>query len=177
MKLPRSRLSHAQTDCLLEHFIAATPARPAAARAGVNRNSARLFYHRLRELIARRLGQGAMPLPHAEAGAGVFALVADGGALRAAPRPEAGERLEAWVRLRSVHARRVLRAADLRFEGLPACSARAEEFWHLAQRLLRAYNGVPREHLHLFLAECEWRLGCGTPRSCLHQLRHWLARP
>ena len=177
MKLPRSRLSHAQTDRLLEHFVAATPARPAAAIAGVNRNSARLFYHRLRELIARRLGQGAAPLPQAQAGECVFALVAEGGALRAALGTQACERAEARVRLGAAHARRVLRASNLRFERLPACSVRAEEFWHLAQRLLRAYNGVPREHLHLFLAECEWRLGCGTPRGCLHQLRHWLARP
>lgn len=61
MKLRRSRLTHRQSERLLEHFVAGTPARPAAGLAGVNRNTARLFYHRLRELIARQLAQ-ASPL-------------------------------------------------------------------------------------------------------------------
>lgn len=39
----------------MEHFVAGTPARTAAELVGVNRNTARLFYHRVRELIARHL--------------------------------------------------------------------------------------------------------------------------
>lgn len=37
--------------------MAGTPARASAGLAGVNRNTARLFYHRMRELIAQRLEQ------------------------------------------------------------------------------------------------------------------------
>ena len=37
--------------------MAGTPARASAELAGVNRNTARLFYHRMRELIAQRLEQ------------------------------------------------------------------------------------------------------------------------
>jgi transposase len=57
MRLRRSRLSDEQTERLLEHFVAGTPARASAALVGVNRNTARLFYHRMRELIAQRLEQ------------------------------------------------------------------------------------------------------------------------
>jgi transposase len=55
MKLRRSRLSTEQTQRLLEHFVAGTPARTSAELVGVNRNTATYFYHRLRELIAARL--------------------------------------------------------------------------------------------------------------------------
>jgi transposase len=57
MRLRRSRLSDEQTERLLEHFVAGTPARASAALVGVNRNTARLFYHRMREVIAQRLEQ------------------------------------------------------------------------------------------------------------------------
>jgi transposase len=57
MRLRRSRLSDEQTERLLEHFVAGTPARASAGLAGVNRNTARLFYHRMREVIAQRLEQ------------------------------------------------------------------------------------------------------------------------
>ena len=57
MRLRRSRLSNEQTERLLEHFVAGTPARASAALVGVNRNTARLFYHRIREVIAQRLEQ------------------------------------------------------------------------------------------------------------------------
>ena len=59
MRLRRSRLSNEQTERLLEHFVAGTPARASAALVGVNRDTARLFYHRMRELIAQRLEQAS----------------------------------------------------------------------------------------------------------------------
>ena len=55
MRLERSRLSDKQTKRLLERFVAGTPARTAAELAQVNRNTARVFYHRLREIIAQQL--------------------------------------------------------------------------------------------------------------------------
>ena len=39
----------------MEHFVAGTPARTAAELIGVHRNSATLFFHRLREMIAVHL--------------------------------------------------------------------------------------------------------------------------
>ena len=55
MRLKRSKLSEKQSRRLLEHFVAGTPARTAADLAGVNKNSAVLYYHRLREIIAARI--------------------------------------------------------------------------------------------------------------------------
>ncbi len=52
MKLKHSKLTHFQSNKLVEHFIAGTPARTAAELVGVNRNTARDFYHKLREIIA-----------------------------------------------------------------------------------------------------------------------------
>lgn len=57
MRLRRSRLTDEQSERLLEHFVAGTPARPAAELIGVNRNTARLYYHRLREIIAKHLAR------------------------------------------------------------------------------------------------------------------------
>jgi transposase len=165
VKLARSRLTRAQVEQLLEHFVAGTPARPAAALAGVNRNTANAYYRRLRELIARHLALEAPPQAQ-------FGLLEEGGAVRVLLDPAAEARCDARVRL---HARRVLRAGDLALE--PAVNrAPVEDFWFKLQQLLRRYNGMPRAQFHLFLAECEWRLRCGAPRHCLHVLRHWLSR-
>lgn len=62
MRLRRSRLTDDQSERLLEHFVAGTSARVAAELVGVNRNTARLFYHRLRVIIAQHLAQTC---PHA----------------------------------------------------------------------------------------------------------------
>ena len=55
MRLKHSKLTEIQTKRLLEHFVAGTPARMAAELVGVNKNTAALFYHRLREIIALRI--------------------------------------------------------------------------------------------------------------------------
>lgn len=52
MRLKHSKLTAIQTTRLCEDFVAGTPARTAAELVGVNKNSAALFYHRLREIIA-----------------------------------------------------------------------------------------------------------------------------
>jgi transposase-like protein len=55
MRLKHSKLTTNQTSRLCEHFVAGTPARTAAELDGVNKNSAALFYHRLREIIAAQI--------------------------------------------------------------------------------------------------------------------------
>lgn len=52
----------------MEHFVAGTPARTAAELVGVNRNTARLFYHRLREIIARQLARSNPPADEIDGG-------------------------------------------------------------------------------------------------------------
>lgn len=51
----RSRLSGKQQRRLIDLFVAGATARATAELAGVNRNTARTCYHRLRQLIASKL--------------------------------------------------------------------------------------------------------------------------
>ena len=48
-----------------------------------------------------------------------------------------------------------------------------ENFWNQAKRVLRKYNGIPEQHFHLFLKECEWRFNYGSPKQLLKVLKKW----
>ena len=50
-----------------------------------------------------------------------------------------------------------------------------ENFWNQVKRPMRRYNGILREHFHLFLKECEWRFNNSDPKSQLIQLNHWIS--
>lgn len=49
-----------------------------------------------------------------------------------------------------------------------------ENFWNQARRHLRKFNGIPREHFHLFLKECEWRFNHSDSKEQLKIIRHWI---
>jgi transposase len=49
-----------------------------------------------------------------------------------------------------------------------------ENFWNQAKRYMRNFNGIPRQHFHLFLKECEWRFNTGTPMDLLVDLKKLL---
>jgi len=51
----RSKLPRTTQRRLIEHFVAGTTARTAADLVGVHRNTAILYYHKLRETIAERI--------------------------------------------------------------------------------------------------------------------------
>lgn len=51
----RSKLPRLTQRRLIEHFVAGTTARTAAELVGVNRNTAILYYHKLRETIAEHV--------------------------------------------------------------------------------------------------------------------------
>ena len=53
----RSRLGVGVQKALIVHFVGGVPARTAAELVGINRNTAILFYHKLRELIAGKLAE------------------------------------------------------------------------------------------------------------------------
>jgi transposase len=55
MKRRRSKLPRSKQHRLIEHFVAGTPARTAADLVGVNRNTATLYYRKLRETIAEHV--------------------------------------------------------------------------------------------------------------------------
>lgn len=49
-----------------------------------------------------------------------------------------------------------------------------ENFWNQAKRHMRKFNGIPRQHFHLSLKECEWRFNTGTPMDLLVDLKKLL---
>ena len=49
-----------------------------------------------------------------------------------------------------------------------------ENFWNQAKRHMRKFNGVPKDHFHLFLKECEWRFNNSDPKFQLKQLNQWV---
>ena len=49
-----------------------------------------------------------------------------------------------------------------------------ENFWSQANRHMRKYNGIPKEHFHLFLKKCEWRFNYSNPKRQLYQLKQWV---
>ena len=49
-----------------------------------------------------------------------------------------------------------------------------ENFWNQAKRHMRKFNGIPREHFHLFLKECEWRFNNKDPKFQLSKLKQWV---
>ena len=46
-----------------------------------------------------------------------------------------------------------------------------ENFWNQAKRHLRKFNGVPKDHFHLYLKECEWRFNNPKTKDQLKQLK------
>jgi transposase len=48
-----------------------------------------------------------------------------------------------------------------------------ENFWNQAKRILRKYNGIPKQHFHLFIKECEFRFNHGSPKQQLKLLKIW----
>lgn len=213
MRLRRSRLTDRQNERLLEHFVAGTPARPAADLVGVNRNTARLFYHRLRVIIAQRLSRnsalkGGSVIVGAHSGstvvdkhvrdaageAPVFGLLERGSKVytvmlpdfpreASAPGPTARVRLDAVFYADASGGREVLDVSGFHQQrvnvgkrparGRPQIDS-IENFWSQAKRHLRRYNGVPQQHLHLFLKECEWRFNYGSPRQLRKALKSWI---
>ncbi len=48
-----------------------------------------------------------------------------------------------------------------------------ENFWNQAKRVLRKYNGIPKESFPLFLKECEFHFNYGTHKEQLKTLKEW----
>ncbi len=49
-----------------------------------------------------------------------------------------------------------------------------ENFWSQAKRHMRKFNGIPKEHFHLFLKECEFRFNYGKPNNQLITIKKWV---
>ena len=48
-----------------------------------------------------------------------------------------------------------------------------ENFWNQAKRHLHRFNGIPREHFHLFIKECEWRFNYRPTAKLFKTLLGW----
>jgi transposase len=48
-----------------------------------------------------------------------------------------------------------------------------ESFWNQAKRHLRRYNGIRKQHFHLYLKECERCFNYRPARNLLKVLRQW----
>ncbi len=48
-----------------------------------------------------------------------------------------------------------------------------ENFWNQAKRNLRRYNGIPKQHFHLYLKECEFRFNIKGTKQQLAMLKLW----
>jgi transposase len=214
VRLKRSKLGSSQTLRLCEHFAAGTPARTAAELVGVNKNTAALFYHRLREIIAARIEDGSpirgvVELDESYFGgirkgrrgrgaAGkvpVFGILKRGGRVYTTMIPNARAltllsivqdkvELDSVVYTDAFGSYDILDVTGFKHHRINHSKAFAqgrgrhingiENFWNQAKRHLRKYNGIPRDHFHLFLKECEWRFNYGSPACLLKTLKAWI---
>jgi len=200
---------------LIELFIAGSTARCAAELVSVNRKTAILYFHRLRELIfahdtstepfdgeievdesyfgGRRKGKrgrgaaGKVP---------VFGLLKRNGKVSAVMINDAKtDTLMPIIRqkvcpdsivytdtFRSYNALDVSEFKHYRINHSKLFAEQQnhingiENFWNQAKRHLRRFNGIPREHFHLFLKECEWRFNNSDPKVQLKQLKQWVRK-
>ena len=214
MRLRHLKLTHYQTNRLLEHFVAGTPARTACLLVGVNKITATHFYHRLRLVIAGKLAEDTAELAgevevdesyfggirkgkRGRGAAGkvaVFGLLKRGGRVYTIPvKDTKADTLipiiackvqpDSIVYTDSFRSYDVLDITDFHHMRINHSKLFAdrenhingiENFWNQAKRHLRRYNGIPRQHFHLFLKECEWRFNYGAPDQLLKNLRNWL---
>ena len=210
----KSRLPASIQIELIRHFVAGSSARSAAEICGINRNTAILYFHKLRELIANRLTAEAPDLMAGEIevdesyfggkrkgkrgrGAGgkvpVFGLLKRQGYVHVVIIPNASSKTlfpiiqdkikpDSIVYTDSFIAYDVLDVSEfhhyrINHSELFADNANhingIENFWNQAKRHLRGYNGIPKEHFHLFLKECEWRFNCRPVANLNKVLQKW----
>lgn len=209
----KSRLSWYKQERLIEHFVAGTTARTAAALVGVNKNTSAYYYQRLRELINEatevdtpfsgevevdesyfgghrkgKRGRGAAgKVP-------VFGLLKRGGKVYTKIIPDAKASTlmpimqdkilpDSIVYTDSLASYNVLDVSEFKHHRINHSQLFAdshnhingiENFWNQAKRHLRKFNGIPKEHFHLFLKECEWRFNNPDPKRQLQQLKQWV---
>jgi len=193
----RSRLSRSIQLDLIKYFCAAVTARSAAELTGVNRHTATLFFHKLREIIYEELARDETPMLSGEVeldesyfggrrkgkrGRGaagkipVFGLLKRNGYVHAIMIPNASKetlfpiiqekiRPHSIVYTDSFKAYDILDVSEFHHYRINHSELFAdknnhingiENFWNQSKRHLRRYNGIPKEHFHLFLKECEW---------------------
>ncbi len=210
----RIRLSASIQSELIKYFCAGVTARSAAQLTGVNRNTAILFYHKLREVIFCRLEAETPELFSGEVevdesyfgghrkgkrGRGAAGKVAVFGLLKRKGRvhvviiPNAStQRLLPIIRQKvkpdsivytdCFGSYDVLDVSEFHHHRINHSKLFAEQsnhingienFWNQVKRHLRAYNGISKQHFHLFIKECEWRFNYRPVVSLSKTLHKW----
>lgn len=215
MKLTRCKLLKKHQHRLLEFFVLEVTARSAADLLGIQPNTAALFYHKIRQVIAAQLelqaeeifgGEieldesyfgGARKGKRGRGAAGkvvVFGLLKRGGKVYTkiiqdtktnTLMPIIRNKIapDSIVYTDSYHSYNALDVSEFHHFRINHSTHFAEEktnhingienFWNQAKRVLRKYNGIPKQNFHLFLKECEFRFNFGTPKQQLAILKKW----
>jgi len=214
MPIRRCKIGKKQQEKLIELFVGEVTARTAAELVGVNRRTATLFYHKLREVIAYYLEEESQEYFHGEiemdesyfggvrkgkrgrGAAGkvaVFGLLKRGGKVYARVIPDAKTNTlmpiierkivpDSVVYTDSFRSYNALDVSDFQHFRINHSKLFAdkqnhingiENFWNQAKRVLRKYNGIPKNNFHLFLKECEFRFNYGSPKQLLSTLKIW----
>jgi transposase len=210
----RSRLRASIQIELIKYFCAGVTARSAAELTGVNRNSAILFFHKLREVIFEQLALETPELLGGEievdesyfggtrkgkrgrGAAGkvpVFGLLKRNGRVYVAIIPNvASATLFPIIRdkikpdsivytdsFKSYDALDVSEFQHVRINHSELFADQTnhingiENFWNQAKRHLRSFNGIPSQHFHLFIKECEWRFNNRPVANLAKLLSNW----
>lgn len=210
----RTKLSDWKVQRLLELFIAEVTARRAAELVGVSKDTAALFYRKVRGVIARRLKHetpfaGEVGVDESyfggarkgRRGRGAAGKVAVFGILKRVGKvytvvpddlkaktlmPINREKVvpDSIVYIDGFKGYDVLDVGEFKHErinhgeGLVDDAGKhingIENFRNQAKRILRKYNGIPRDNFELFIKECGFRFNYGSPKEQLQLLKRWL---
>ena len=210
----RSRLRTSIQIELIKYFAAGVTARSAAQLTGINRNSAVLFFHKLREVIFEQLALEAPEMLTGEVeidesyfggtrkgkrGRGaagkipVFGLLKRNGRvyvaiiqnvssatlfpiIRDKIKPDSIVYTDSF---KSYDALDVSEFHHIRINHSQLFADQTnhingiENFWNQAKRHLRTFNGVPAQHFHFFIKECEWRFNNRPVANLSKLLAQW----
>jgi transposase len=215
MKISYCKLLKKDQRRLLEFFVLQVTARSAADLVGIQANTAALFYHKIRQVIAAQLDLQAEEMLGGEIeldesyfggarkgkrGRGAAGKVIVFGILKRGDRvytkviadtkaktlmpiiirkiaPDSVVYTDCYrsynaLDVSGFHHHRINHSthfAELKTNHINGI----ENFWSQAKRVLRKYNGIPKQHFHLFLKECEFRFNYGSPKEQLTILKKW----
>ena len=215
MKISRCKLSKKTQFRLLEFFVLEVTARSAADVMGIQANTAALFYHKVRQVIAAQLALqteemlgGEIELDESyfgghrkgKRGRGAAGKVVVFGILKRGDRvytkvvddtktdtlmpiirqkimPDSIVYTDCYrsynaLDVSEFHHHRINHSthfAEAKYNHINGI----ENFWNQAKRVLRKYNGIPKQHFHLFIKECEFRFNHGSPKEQLRVLKKW----
>jgi transposase len=215
MKISHCKLLKKDRRKLLEFFVLEVTARSAADLVGIQVNTAALFYHKVRQVIAAQLALQAEEMLGGEIeldesyfgghrkgkrGRGAAGKVIVFGILKRGDRvytkvvddtkadtlmPIIRQKIapDSIVYTDCYRSYNTLDVSGFHHHRINHSTHFAEQkhnhingienFWSQAKRVLRKYNGIPKQHFHLFIKECEFRFNYGSPKEQLTMLKKW----